>query len=280
MRYTRAVRWSAWFLLGCVALGACDKPRKRPSDDDSDEPRHASSTSVETSAKRSGAPRVEDALVSYSSREPSVSIHVAFNAAGAVRCMSVDPALLTAKKGELVAWLVEAGFDVSVSDKRWTIRGKPTKVVEGCDEKPEKLGSFTLLAGAVTEAREPGSRNSATPPDAAELEAVRGVKQLDPSSYQLAPKTVEYARQQIKERAPTSLRVRPGGPRIPPIAPDGLPFALGLRSNDTLKSINGKSVADPQGGLDAYMALRTGAPPMTLELEREGETITLRYFWD
>lgn len=270
------MRGPFWIVVSLLALSACDKPRRRPSDDDSEEPRRASSSASPSSglAVAGTGPHVEDALLSYSSRTPEVSIRVAFTAAAAVRCMPVDAALLRASKGELVAWLVEAGFDVSVSDKHWTVRGKPKAPLEGCDAKP---GSFTLLAGKVTSERPSARLGSANPPDAAELAVVSGVKQLSPSSYELSPATVTFVRERIKSNATMSMRLRPGGARVPELPPDGLAFALGLRGHDTVKALNGKSFAEPQGALDAYEEVMRSAGPFTLVLEREGETITLTY---
>lgn len=218
---------------------------------------------------------VEGALLAFSSRSPDVSIRVAFNAGAAVRCMPVDPPLLSASKGELVAWLVDAGFDVNVSDRHWSIRGKPKKApIDGCEEKS---GSFTLLAGKVTSERPSSRVGSAKPPDASELAAVAGVKQLGPTSYELSPSVVMYVREQTRSNGARAMRLRRGGPRIPELPPDGLAFALGLRGHDTLKTLNGKSLEEPQGGLDAYEEIMRGVGPFVLVLEREGETITQTY---
>lgn len=60
------------------------------------------------------------------------------------------------------------------------------------------------------------------------------------------------------------------------VRPDRILGRLGLRNGDLLRAINGYQVADPYDALEAYARLR-GARELSLSLERDGQTRTLRY---
>jgi general secretion pathway protein C len=64
------------------------------------------------------------------------------------------------------------------------------------------------------------------------------------------------------------------GVKVSGIKPDSLPAMLGLENGDTLKSINGFDVANPEKALEAYTRLRT-ADHLTLALNRNGKALNI-----
>ncbi|WP_437553240.1 type II secretion system protein GspC [Sorangium sp. So ce367] len=64
------------------------------------------------------------------------------------------------------------------------------------------------------------------------------------------------------------------GVRLARVAPDSLLTAVGLRRGDTIRSINGFDMTDPQSALQAYARLRS-ANNLAISLQRGGKDMTI-----
>jgi general secretion pathway protein C len=64
------------------------------------------------------------------------------------------------------------------------------------------------------------------------------------------------------------------GVRLARVAPSSLLSAIGLRRGDTIRSINGFDLTDPQSALQAYARLRS-ADHLAVALERGGKAMTI-----
>jgi general secretion pathway protein C len=63
------------------------------------------------------------------------------------------------------------------------------------------------------------------------------------------------------------------GFRLYAVRPDGVLARIGLRNRDVILAVNGLPLTSPEGGLDAFVKLRS-ARHVSLGLERDGLRIT------
>lgn len=262
---------------GALAGGAgCEKERKRPSEDLEERPsRRDPSGSSEAGSSASPPARTsgwEAALREFSKANPDQRVTVTSRAARWVRCLGPRSGTPLETKGELVAALVDAGFDTHSTARLVRISKPPdTPLPPDCEALEQQM---TFRAGDLKLGGVRDGTAGPPAPDEGELAAVRGVHRLGPDLYELDPETWQFIQGHLdgvlKDRLPIRLR------RLPPLHPDSLVTALGLLERDEITVLNGSELRGA-GMLDAVTALKKGSGPFALTIKRDGKPLTLEY---
>jgi general secretion pathway protein C len=120
------------------------------------------------------------------------------------------------------------------------------------------------------------------PPAPAAAPSAPGIRKLDEHSYEVERTTLEAllantpALLQGARIAPELREGHAAGFRFYSVRPDSAFARIGLRNGDVVVAINGLPLTTPEGGLEAFVKLRS-ASHVSLAIERRGERITHDY---
>jgi len=109
-----------------------------------------------------------------------------------------------------------------------------------------------------------------------------GIRQLGDGRYEIQRRTLEAWTGNLPQVAgdvravPVILDGKPAGLRLDGIRPDGPLAAIGLRSGDVIRAINGLDLDSPERAIDAYVKLRA-ASHISIAADRAGRRIQLDY---
>jgi len=112
--------------------------------------------------------------------------------------------------------------------------------------------------------------------------AEQGIRRLADGSFEIGRATLEAvladtpALLQAARILPELRDDRPAGFRLLSVRPAGVLARIGLRSGDVVIAVNGLPLTSPEGGLDAFVKLRSAAH-LSLALERNGQRLTQEY---
>jgi hypothetical protein len=181
---------------------------------------------------------------------------------------------------ELVTLVGEAvrpsGFELVTRPEGLVLRHDGTTVPPGCAERP-LLPSMPILPLPGDDGLGAAER---TPPTSDDLAST--VREVSDGEYLVVRERIDalVADQNALMRSariiPHEENGRVVGIKVFGVRRGTLLGALGIMNGDTIRTINGRSIADPESALETYAALR-GATRVEVELERRGERRTHVY---
>jgi general secretion pathway protein C len=144
---------------------------------------------------------------------------------------------------------------------------------DGRDEVLELLGP----AGTAASAQAASTVAAAITPSFRD-----GIRQLGERRYEIQRRTLEAWTGDLPQLAkevrvaPEMLDGKPAGLRLDGIRSSGPLAAIGLRSGDVIRAINGLELDSPERAIDAYLKLRA-ASHISIAADRAGRRIELDY---